>query len=371
MLVQGGAGADPADRLMSIDLDEVTTRLLDLLQVFVPLVEHPFAAVARALGTDEDDILTRLRQLRSPTKPVIRQISASFDSKALGYQSTLVAAKVPEAALERAAAAIGELPGVSHNYRREHDYNLWYTLALPADSHFGIHETARLLHRLSGATVTRLLPTLRLFKIGVRFDFGGESDAVVSGAMTPGGPTFTQEVQDRATTLPLSESDKRMIRVLQQDLPIEPRPFDRWAEQAGVTVGELLAAAQRFRAEGRMRRFSAVLRHREAGFSANAMGVWAVPLERQPTFGQIAARFSAVSHCYLRPTYADWPYSIFTMVHGTSREACEGVLSAISAASGETQYAVLYSTKEYKKSRVRYFTGEIEAWEEAHLPAAA
>ena len=188
-----------------------------------------------------------------------------------------MAAKVPEAELERAAAVISQHPGVSHNYRREHEYNLWYTLALPPDSRLGLDGTAQLLHRLSGATATRLLPTLRLFKIGVKFDFGSESDAAphrpCAAAGADDGSGFTQELQDRATALPLTEADKRMIRVLQQDLPIESRPFDSWAEQAGVAVGDLLSAAETFRSQGRMRRFSAVLRHREVGFSANAMGV--------------------------------------------------------------------------------------------------
>ena len=348
---------------------QLTTRLLDLLQVEVPLVERPFAAVAEKLGAGEGEVIERVRELRSQPRPTIRQIGAIFDSKALGYQSTLVAVKVPEEALEHAAAVISGHPGVSHNYRRAHEFNLWYTLALPPDSRLGLERTAQLLHKLSGATTTRLLPTLRLFKIGVRLDFGGEGDAGAAADAT--AHKFTQELQDRASVLLLSESDRRLIRVLQQDLPIEPRPFDAWARQAGVTVGELLAAAEQFRAQGRMRRFSAVLRHREVGFSANAMGVWAFPPGRHERFGQIAAGFSAVSHCYLRPTYPDWPYSIFTMVHGTSPEACERVLAAISAASGVKEYAALYSTKEFKKSRVRYFTGETEAWEEAHVPAAA
>ena len=339
------------------------------------MVDRPFLAVAERLGLDEGSVVDRVCALRAAPRGTIRQISAIFDSKALGYQSTLVAAKVPDAAVDQAAAVIGAHPGVSHNYRREHEYNLWYTLALPPDTRLGLEGTARLLHRLSGATVTRLLPTLRLFKIGVRFDFGGESDtspalaAVASDGAAASG--FTQALQDRATALPLAESDKRLIRVLQQDLPIESRPFEGWAQQAGVTVDELLSSAEKFREQGRMRRFSAVLRHREVGFSANAMGVWAVPPERQELFGRIAAGFSAVSHCYLRPTYPDGPYSVFPMVHGTGPEACERVLAAISAVSGVKEYAALYSTKEYKKSRVRYFTGEIEAWEETHQHAAA
>jgi hypothetical protein len=115
-----------------------------------------------------------------------------------------------------------------------------------------------------------------------------------------------------------------------------------------------------------MRRFSAVLRHREVGVSANAMGVWIVPLEKQDTFGQLAAQNAAVSHCYARPTYPDWPYSLFTMVHGTTREQCESALAAISATTGVKDYSWLYSTVEYKKVRVKYFVGDIEDWESLH-----
>ena len=118
-----------------------------------------------------------------------------------------------------------------------------------------------------------------------------------------------------------------------------------------------------------MRRFSAVIRHRQAGFGANAMGVWPVPPERQEKFGQIAASFSAVSHCYLRPTYQDWPYSIFTMVHGQTREECEKVLAEISRTTGVTEYRALYSSQEFKKVRVKYFMGDIEAWEDEALRA--
>jgi DNA-binding Lrp family transcriptional regulator len=112
-----------------------------------------------------------------------------------------------------------------------------------------------------------------------------------------------------------------------------------------------------------MRRFAAVLRHRELGFNANGMGVWAVPPDQQDSFGATAATFPAVSHCYLRPTYPDWPYSIFTMVHARSRDECEQTLANIALATGIREYTSLYSTLEYKKVRVRYFTGEIDAWE--------
>jgi DNA-binding Lrp family transcriptional regulator len=114
-----------------------------------------------------------------------------------------------------------------------------------------------------------------------------------------------------------------------------------------------------------MRRFSAVLRHRAIGVSANAMGVWVVPPAQCDALGHLAAQLPAVSHCYQRPTYPDWPYSIFTMVHGQTRAACEATLAAISRASGVTDYAALYSVREYKKVRIRYFEADIEEWESA------
>jgi DNA-binding Lrp family transcriptional regulator len=158
-----------------------------------------------------------------------------------------------------------------------------------------------------------------------------------------------------------------MIRSLQQDLPLTPRPFDQWAEVAGVSTKELLAAAQSYLDRRIMRRFSAVLHHRQAGFSANAMGAWIVPADSRADFGTRAAASPAVSHCYERPTFPDWPYSIFTMVHGKSKEECEGFLADISRATGVTSYTALYSTREFKKIRVKYFTPEIEAWEKQLL----
>jgi DNA-binding Lrp family transcriptional regulator len=159
---------------------------------------------------------------------------------------------------------------------------------------------------------------------------------------------------------------KPLIRALQQNLPIEPRPFDAFAEQAGVSVDRLLAAARDYLSCGIMRRFSAVLRHREIGMSANAMGVWIVPPELHDSFGETAAKNSSVSHCYLRPSYPDWPYSLFTMVHGKARVDCERELAAISLTTGIKDYTSLYSTHEFKKVRVKYFTRDVEQWESTH-----
>jgi DNA-binding Lrp family transcriptional regulator len=345
-------------------LTDLQGKLLNLIQQQVPLVERPFAALGEKLGLSETDVLQALRELKEGGRPIIRQISAIFDTKALGYRSSLVAAKVPEEKLEQAAEVINAHPGVSHNYKRNHDYNLWYTLAVPPDSKLGLERTVEILHRDSSALQTRLMPTLRLFKIGVKLNLGDEDIAIRSE-----GPRFTEADRDAAMAFPVTDEDKRMIRVLQQDLPLVERPFDQWARMAGVSVATLLASARAYEQQKRMRRFSAVLHHREVGFASNGMGVWVVAAGQEEKFGETAATFAAVSHCYLRPTYEDWPYNLFTMVHAQSKSECDQVMAAISKATGISNYAALYSSKEYKKMRVHYFTPEIELWEAAHLTA--
>ncbi|MCZ4496537.1 MAG: AsnC-type helix-turn-helix domain protein [Thermoleophilia bacterium] len=168
----------------------------------------------------------------------------------------------------------------------------------------------------------------------------------------------------------LTDRDKDAIRALQIDLPAVARPFLELAEQYGFDEAELLERGHAFLTTGQMRRFAAVLAHRKAGFVYNGMGVWKVPVERLDEIGQIMAGFRGVSHCYERPTYPGWPYNIFSMTHGREKADCENVLEAIAKEIGVTKddYIVLYSTKEYKKTRVSYFTPEMYAWEDVHAP---
>ena len=146
-----------------------------------------------------------------------------------------------------------------------------------------------------------------------------------------------------------------VIKELQEDLPLAPRPFDDMARRLGISANELFEMARSFQQRGVMRRYSAVLHHRRAGFDANAMVVWRVPPEKSEEVGRIMASSPWVTHCYERPTFPDWPYTHFTMIHATGKEKCEGVAAEISAKTGITDYRFLYSTQEYKKTRVRYF----------------
>ena len=342
---------------MNATQDAADAALLGVLQESVPFTVRPFADLGSRCGLSEDEALARVKALKEAK--VIRQISAIFDTRSLGYASSLVAARIAPEKLDAAVAVINSHPGVSHNYLRNHDFNLWYTIAVPPISRLGLEGTVELLHRLSGAETTRLLPTLRLFKIGVRFDVEGDARPEDQSK-----PAYTEASRQEAR--PLGGKEIEFVRVMQRDLALVPEPFTALADELGISFDEAAAMHAEFLATGRMRRFAAVLHHRKAGFGANAMGVWAGPQEDPEALrklGETMAGFRAVSHAYQRPSYPDWPYNLFTMVHGKSEEECERTLAAIAEATGITDRHALYSTKEFKKVRVRYFTEDEVEWE--------
>lgn len=156
----------------------------------------------------------------------------------------------------------------------------------------------------------------------------------------------------------MTEKQIRMIQALQDGMPVSETPFSGVAEAAGVTEEELLDQLSEWKADGTIRRFGAILRHHQAGYSVNAMVVWDVPDEDVERFGLTASQFTAVSHCYQRPRFADLPYNLYTMIHRRTKEECEETVRGISGRTGITSYALLYTTKEYKKTSPAYFTDD-------------
>lgn len=329
--------------MTTLQIDATDRKLLNEIQMDFPLEPRPYASIAERLGIGEEEVLERCRRLKEAD--VIRQISAIFDSRRLGYSSTLVAMDIPEEIIEESAAIISEHPGVSHNYRRDHPFNLWFTLTLPPGAN--VADEAEALGAKGSARRVRVMPALRLFKIGVELDMESGSNAAREGVY--------EQTRPYATRPKISEDDKRFILVLQQDLPLEPYPFESWAASLGVSLDEMFAKAREFESIGIMRRFAAVLRHQRAGFVANGMICWHIPEDRVEELGCRLAEYPQVSHCYQRPIFPDWPYNVFSMVHALSREKCEELAQKMSAEIDVTEFAILYSTKEYKKERVKYF----------------
>lgn len=153
----------------------------------------------------------------------------------------------------------------------------------------------------------------------------------------------------------LSELDRLIIARLQGDLPLRPDPYAAVAAEVGITEEELLQRIDGYIASGIMRRMGTILRHHRAGYLANAMCCWNVPEERVEEVGAAMAAFREASHVYRRPTYPDWPYNLFTMLHGRSKEELEATARKIAARTGITDYKLLYSTREFKKTSMNYF----------------
>lgn len=324
------------------ELDSLDQRLLTPLQLGFPLVPRPFQALGADLGLSEGQVIERLERLRR--ERVLRQVAPIFDSRALGYQSALVAAQTPPKGADAAAAVVSAHPGVSHNYRREHDLDLWFTLAVPPQRDLGA-EAAALAGR-AGLLRHYVLPATKTFRIGVAFDL--ESGR----ARAQGGPQKSAPQK----AVHLDADDKAAVRVTQEDLDLVPEPFAPRARALGWTQDRLFDWLTQAQRRGFLRRFAAVLRHREAGFGEGGMGVWAVPEEGIERVGQAFACDSAVTHCYQRPTFDGWPYALFTMVHGADRDACQRTLEGLAQrVEGWRRRAVLFSTHEYKKERVKYF----------------
>ena len=340
----------------AVPLDELDRRLLNLLQGSFPIAPRPYAAVARLAGVPEEDVLARTRRLLD--ERIIREVTPIFDTRVLGYSSMLVAAKVDPENPWRAAKIINEHPGVSHNYLRDHDFNIWFTIALEPDSSLGLDGTLDVLQRLTGAQSVRQLPTLRLFKIRMDLEMEKGTEALAAAA---------EAVDHREPeAIELSELDVAVIRATQGPMEVVPEPFALAAAELGISQQELLAHLESMRERRALRRVAAILFHRRAGFSANGMGVWRVPEERILELGPRMASFRGISHCYQRPTYEDWPYSVFTMAHGRSKEECDAILDSIAADTGIEERRTLYSSTEFKKIRLRYFTDEHKRWEAEH-----
>ncbi|HMH09503.1 MAG TPA: Lrp/AsnC family transcriptional regulator [Candidatus Nitrosopolaris rasttigaisensis] len=324
-------------------IDTVDKQLLNEIQWVFPLTDRPYLEISKRYNISENDVMQRTSRLKEIG--LIRQINAIFDTRRLGYKSALVAFSVKPDKLNHVAEEVNKHQGVSHNYERNHEFNMWFTLAVPpyADIKMDLERMAS----IDGVIKYRVLPTLKLYKIGVKLDMVNED---------PKMPEPTDNVKTlNPRKFNLTERDKEFIRELQKDLKVIAEPFKELAHTLGITTAQLFAKAKEYEQLGVMRRFAAILRHRDAGFTANGMVVWKVPDLKIDEVGNKLAAFPQVSHCYRRPIYPDWQFNLFSMVHARTIEAAEKITVEMSKSIGIKDYKILFSSREFKKERVKYF----------------
>jgi DNA-binding Lrp family transcriptional regulator len=332
------ATASPAES----SLTPLDRAVLARIQGECPFSPDPYADLARELGSTPEavhDSVVRLRQ-----GGVIRRIGGSFAAGGVGYTSTLVAARVDPERIEAAAAVASAFPEVTHNYERNAAFNLWFTV-IAADRR-RLDAVLDAVRQAPGVHDLHDLPARRLFKIRVDFAFaeGPAESALPAAAATP-----------EPVCAALDGTDRRAIRLACGDLGLDRYPFRAWAAELDVPEADLLARLAAYRQRGAMRRFGAVIRHHAAGFTANGMSVWDVP---DADVGFVCERLAAcpeISHCYERPRFPGWPYNVFGMIHGRSREECLSVAIRVAEQTGLSDYDVLFSVREFKKTSMIYF----------------
>jgi siroheme decarboxylase len=326
--------------MSNVAASSIDNRLIGLLQTGFPLSIEPYADLGLTLGITGEEVIRRIAALKK--SGIVREVSPVLDARKLGYQSTLIAMKVEQGKTGTAERTLSIHPGVSHAYERAHDFNIWFTLSMPLS--IDVETELRALSSSIGARAAFALPAVRVFKL--RTNFGPEENNQVEEGLGQSG-ALSEKVD-------LSETERKVINSIQEDLPLSSNPFQDMAKIVDISVDDLLDHCHFLLRRGVIRRYGASINHYKAGYRANAMTVWKVPDDRVEAIASGIVSFRQVSHCYQRATNPTWGYNLYVMIHGSSKAVCLDTVKKIQTGSGVGDHAVLFSTREFKKTRIKY-----------------
>ena len=332
------------------ELDELDKKIISAIQADLPVALRSFDVLAKRLTISPEEVIGRVGRVCS--EGIIRRLGPVFDSGRLGYTSTLVAAKIPAERLAEVAKLVSQLPGVTHNYRREHAYNLWFTLT--ANSPKKIDSILDKLRSQTGISDFYSLPALAVYKIRVDFQL----------SKTPAASENIRAACSQAHSgepAKLDEKQKQLVRLLQEGFPLVREPFAELAKQSDYSAEEIVEQISNWLETGVIRRFGAVVRHKKLGFGANGMAVFQAEEDCIDAMGEKMAEHPEISHCYRRPAMDDWNYNLFAMVHGRSEEEVRKLVKSLAEELGLNTYDVLFSRTEYKKVSMKYFVESVES----------
>lgn len=316
-------------------------RILDRVQDRFPLDPDPYAVLAENLDCAVDAAYSAVMDLRR--NGIIRRIGGSFIAAALGYRSTLAAAKVDPEQLESVAARVSTWPEVTHNYERPADYNLWFTIIARGD--LPMQTILDDVQGHAGVQSVVSLPAIRMFKLRVAFRFSEFETRMAGEAIDDARQGCAIPVRRRLDTV-----DRLIIPRLSGDISNGRHPFRDSARELGVDEAILLERLRGYRDGGMMRRFGAILRHQRAGFPANGMCVWNLPDRQLESVAAMLCAREEVTHCYERARAADWPYNLYAMIHGHTEQEVRRIAETVAAGPNAPPSRIMFSLREFKKS---------------------
>lgn len=336
---------------MNVKTDEMDRKLMQMLQDEFPLVRNPWNVLAKHLGISPEEVLERTRRFYE--SGILRKIYPVLNkSKFSDCESTLIAMRVPKERMMEVAAIINEYKTVTHNYEREHDFNLWFTIT--ACGKGNLERDVNEIIRRTGIPEKDILnlPTTRVFKIDVRFHFIKNENALNVSEGAPPVPNALTAGDDVSEST-MDEKDKKIIRAIEDGIPLVEYPFDAVAAHIGISAEEILSRLRKLINQRIIRRFGGSFDQRKVGIVANAVIAWKVPRDRVEEVGVNLSCFRGVTHCYEREIVpGKWEYNLFTVVHGYDRESVEKYAKMLSEAVGVDDYVVMFSSHQFKRASI-------------------
>ena len=354
-------GRDAMSFAPDIPASGLEFELLNRFQHGFPLLAHPFSEIGRQLGVDEATVIGKLQAMQA--RGWISRVGAVFRPNAIGA-SALAALSVPADRLDEVAGLVNAYPEINHNYEREHSFNLWFVAT--AHSPERLQAVLQEIETMSGCEPMLVLPMLEGYHIDLGFDLAADSMQRPRSTVEKHCATVSCDARPIAS---ISEAERALVDALQDGLAFVSRPF----AELGCAETEAIAMLERWLNEGVVKRFGVVVRHREMGFTANAMVVWDVPDTGVSEVGRRIAASGQVTLCYRRPRQLPhWPYNLFCMMHGKDRAEVETRIAALTETCGLGIYprAILFSRRRFKQRGACYTASPERLPPEKTLPEA-
>jgi DNA-binding Lrp family transcriptional regulator len=320
-------------------LSETQMRLIDGWQRGFPLEPSPYAQIAFGLGVSELTVLGMLSELSR--QGILSRVGAVVAPNTAGA-STLAAMAVPPERLEEVAKQVNAEPGVNHNYEREHHFNLWFVVT--GQYRRALDSAIERIENQTGLDILDL-PLRTAYHIDLGFPLGNGHPARRSPKATSNGANGCGEI---------SGDDLVLLQALENGLPIGPRPYAEIADRIGITEGNVIERLHALVERGVIKRLGLVVRHRELGYTANAMVVWDIDDDKVDEIGETFAEFPFVTLCYRRDRHQPhWPYNLFCMIHGRDRATVLDQIKELSARAGHPSMDILFSRRRFKQRGAR------------------
>jgi len=334
-------------------LDTLDKELLQHLQDKFPVAKSPWAEIGKRLGIAEEEVLSRSQRLSS--LGVIRKLRTILNGQKLGgCSSTLMAMRVPADKMEEVVSIVNEYMSVTHNYQREHDYNLWFTVTTCGGK--DLRSTVEEIKGRTGIPDSDVLdlPTTRVFKVDVRFKFTDFKDDS-SDSDGKGIPEAEMERTKMNMDDDPNGTDHAILRAAQEGIPVVKEPFEGIAREAGISQDEVIARLKKLINCNVIKRIGISINQRKVGIVANAVVAWKVPPEQVESVGNTLSSYKEVTHCYERVTIpGKWEHNLFTVIHGYTRESVVQFAARLSEVVGIRDYLVLFSNVQFKRTSVMH-----------------